>query len=142
MTNQRTKTMYEYNAKVISVYDADTITVDIDLGFGTWLHNQKVRLYGINAYEVRRNKAKKIGDEHVAKGKAGRDAVRQIMADCDNQIIIKTVAKAKGKYGRWLAIVYVDTELKNAALATVNYRTMAELNDWLVTADHAWVAVY
>ena len=26
--------MYEYCAKVVSVYDGDTITVDIDLGFG------------------------------------------------------------------------------------------------------------
>lgn len=29
--------MYEYKAIIKKIYDADTVTVDIDLGFGTWL---------------------------------------------------------------------------------------------------------
>ena len=45
--------MYEYCAKVVSVYDGDTITVDIDLGFGIVLKKQKLRLLGINTPEVR-----------------------------------------------------------------------------------------
>ena len=45
--------MYEYRATVISVYDGDTITVDIDLGFGIVLRKQKLRLYGLNTPEVR-----------------------------------------------------------------------------------------
>lgn len=40
--------MYEYRAFVRKVYDGDTITVDIDLGFEVLLKNQKLRLYGIN----------------------------------------------------------------------------------------------
>jgi hypothetical protein len=28
--------LYHYNARVVSVYDADTLTVDIDLGLGIW----------------------------------------------------------------------------------------------------------
>ena len=45
--------MYEYRAKVRGVYDADTITVDIDLGFGIIYTGQKLRLLGIDAPEVR-----------------------------------------------------------------------------------------
>ena len=45
--------MYEYRAFVRKVYDGDTITVDIDLGFEVMLKNQKLRLYGINTPEVR-----------------------------------------------------------------------------------------
>ena len=36
--------MYEYKAFVRKVYDGDTITVDIDLGFDVILKNQKIRL--------------------------------------------------------------------------------------------------
>ena len=45
--------MYEYRAFVTKVYDGDTITVDIDLGFGVQLKKQSIRLSGINAPEVR-----------------------------------------------------------------------------------------
>lgn len=44
--------MYEYWAKVVSVHDGDTITVDIDLGFNTWLRGQRLRLAGISALEL------------------------------------------------------------------------------------------
>ena len=45
--------MYEYRAFVRKVYDGDTITVDIDLGFDVVLKAQKIRLVRINAPEVR-----------------------------------------------------------------------------------------
>ena len=35
--------MHEYKAKVIKVVDGDTIDVDLDLGFGIWLRNERVR---------------------------------------------------------------------------------------------------
>ena len=45
--------MYEYRAFVRKVYDGDTVTVDIDLGFDVVLKGQKIRLLKINAPEVR-----------------------------------------------------------------------------------------
>ena len=60
--------MYEYRAYVRKIYDGDTITVDIDLGFGVVLHNQKVRLVRINAPELR--------GEQREKGLVSRDALR------------------------------------------------------------------
>jgi len=30
--------MYEYRCKVRRVVDGDTVDIDIDLGFGVWLH--------------------------------------------------------------------------------------------------------
>ncbi len=48
------KDFYNYKVKkVVNVYDGDTITVDIDLGFNMVMCNQKLRLYGINTPEVR-----------------------------------------------------------------------------------------
>ncbi len=59
--------LYGYAAVVRSVYDADTIRVDIDLGCKVWISNEPIRLYGINAWEIR-------GDERD-KGIAARDYV-------------------------------------------------------------------
>ena len=45
--------MYEYNCKIVKVVDGDTVDVDIDLGFGVWLRDQRIRLYGIDTPESR-----------------------------------------------------------------------------------------
>ena len=45
--------MYEYNCTIRRVVDGDTVDVDIDLGFGIWVHNERVRLYGIDTPESR-----------------------------------------------------------------------------------------
>jgi micrococcal nuclease len=44
--------MYTYRAKIISVYDGDTVTALVDLGFGI-TNKIKIRLKGINTPEVR-----------------------------------------------------------------------------------------
>jgi len=33
--------MYEYRCKITRVVDGDTVDVDIDLGFGVWLHKER-----------------------------------------------------------------------------------------------------
>ena len=47
--------MYEYRAYVTKVYDGDTVTCDIDLGFGVLLKKQKLRLFGLNIYILKGN---------------------------------------------------------------------------------------
>ncbi len=44
--------MYEYKAKIIEVYDGDTFTFEVDLGFSITV-KEKIRLAGINTPEVR-----------------------------------------------------------------------------------------
>ena len=99
--------MYEYRAKVIKVYDGDTITVLIDLGFGVTF-KEKVRLYGINTPEIR-------GKERPD-GLISRDRLRERILDKD--VIIKTLKDKKGKYGRYIAEVYLEEE---------------NINNWLVS---------
>lgn len=100
--------MYEYRAYVRKVYDGDTITVDIDLGFGITLKNQKIRLSGINTPEVR-------GAQRAA-GLKSRDALRGKIAN--KWVIIKTQKDKQGKYGRWIGQVCLDGIC---------------LNDWLLS---------
>jgi len=95
--------MYAYRALVRKVYDGDTITVDIDLGFDMILRNQKIRLLGINTPEVR-------GKEREA-GLASRNALRERIGN--KWIIIKTQQDKKGKYGRWLGTLFIEEENVN-----------------------------
>jgi micrococcal nuclease len=90
--------VYEYRAYVRKVYDGDTITVDIDLGFNVVLHDQRIRLLKVKAPEVR-GKDKEVG-------LATRDVLRQKIIG--KWIRLRTEQDKKGKYGRWLAEVWLD----------------------------------
>lgn len=45
--------MYEYRCVIVRVIDGDTVDVDIDLGFGVWLKDERVRIVGIDTPETR-----------------------------------------------------------------------------------------
>ena len=45
--------MFEYRCNVTRVVDGDTVDIDVDLGFGVWLHKERVRLYGVDTPESR-----------------------------------------------------------------------------------------
>ncbi len=89
--------LYHYKAIVTSVYDGDTCTVDIDLGLHTWLKDEKLRLNRINAPEMR-------GPEKE-KGKLSRDFLREKILN--KEIALETIKDKKGKYGRYLAEVWL-----------------------------------
>lgn len=84
------KQLYHYKAKVVSVYDGDTCTIDIDLGLHAWICGEKIRLNRINALELK-------GKERT-KGIASRDFLRSLVLD--KEIIIETIKDTKEKYGR------------------------------------------
>ena len=90
--------MFEYKAHIIKVYDGDTVTADIDLGFCVILKAQKLRLIGIDAPEIR-------GSERP-EGILARDRLRELVLDKD--VILKTYRDKRGKYGRWLADIEVQ----------------------------------
>lgn len=108
---------YIYNAYVTSVYDGDTITCDINCGFGVQLKKQKIRLFGLNTPEVR--------GEEKAQGIISRDKLRERILD--KEILLKTKKDKKGKYGRYLGVVYLGDE---------------NINDWLVESGLAKKAEY
>lgn len=108
---------FQYRALVRSVYDADTIRVDVDLGMSIWLKNEPLRLARINAPEVR-------GEEREA-GIEAREYLRSALDD--REIVIVTEKDNKGKYGRYVAEVWVE----DAQGEWIN------MNDRLVAAGHA-----
>lgn len=94
------ETLYYYQAIVRSVYDGDTLTVDIDLGMHNWVHGEKLRLLRINAPELK-------GPTRTA-GAAARDFLRSLVDG--KAIVIETYKDDKEKYGRYLAEVWVQDD--------------------------------
>jgi micrococcal nuclease len=88
---------YVYNAIVKSIYDGDTIKVDIDLGFGVWLHDQNIRLSGINSPELK-------GSSKIL-GEKSRDRLSNLLLN--KTIKLETIKDKKEKYGRWLGIISI-----------------------------------
>lgn len=108
--------LYRYNARCTQVYDGDSITVDIDLGFNHWMLNQKIRLFGINTPEVR-------GAERLS-GLIARDRLRGLIEGRD--IILASHRDRAGKYGRWLGTIYIDDININKLLLDEGLATIYE----------------
>lgn len=91
--------MYEYKATVVKVVDGDTVDVDIDLGFGIVLTDERVRIMGIDTPESRtRDKVEKLF------GLASKNRLKEILGKVTT---LKTFAAKdgedmKGKFGRIL----------------------------------------
>ena len=91
--------MYEYKARLLRVVDGDTVDVDIDLGFKVHIQ-QRVRLYGIDAPEVRTRDL-----EEKEKGIASTVYLKQILP---REFIVKTYLNKRGKFGRILGTILVN----------------------------------
>tara|TARA_Y200000002_G_scaffold375607_1_gene378191 strand:- start:586 stop:987 length:402 start_codon:yes stop_codon:yes gene_type:complete len=88
--------MYEYRCKILRVIDGDTADVDIDLGFGVWLHKERVRFAGIDTPESRtRDKVEK------KYGLAAKAFVQKYLPKGSSQILV-TQKDGTGKFGRIL----------------------------------------
>lgn len=97
--------MYEYRATVIKVIDGDTVDVDIDLGFGIVMKDERVRIMGIDTPESRtRDKVEDLF------GEAAKARVKELL---DGDVILKTQINKngedmKGKFGRILGDFMVE----------------------------------
>jgi micrococcal nuclease len=91
--------MYEYKVNILKIVDGDTVDVDIDLGFGVWLRDERVRLAGIDTPESRTSDA----IEKVF-GQAAKERLSSLLGA--QAILISRISKSgdnvKGKFGRIL----------------------------------------
>ena len=93
--------MYEYRCKVLKVVDGDTADVDIDLGFGIVLTDERVRLMGIDTPESRTS-------DNVEKvfGNASKTRLKELIGGRSGPILKTQINKdgedMKGKFGRIL----------------------------------------
>ena len=104
--------MYEYKAKILKVVDGDTVDVDIDLGFGIWMKDERVRIKEIDTPESRtRDETEKTF------GLASKARLQQLLPQDIIQILRTVINKngedMKGKFGRILGdfqVYYAPTD--------------------------------
>jgi micrococcal nuclease len=95
----------KYEVKLLKVVDGDTVDVDINLGFGIVLTDERVRIMGIDTPESRTS-------DRVEKlfGKAAKNRLKQLLEN--GAKLITTEDKGgedmKGKFGRILGDFEVD----------------------------------
>lgn len=91
------------------VVDGDTLVVDLDQGWRSWRHDERVRLAGVNAPEL-----------DTAEGKAAAAFVRALLPA---GTVVTVVSRELDKYGRVLGVVRLE-----------DGRLLADL---LLTSGHA-----
>ena len=91
--------MYEYSCKIVRVVDGDTVDVDIDLGFGMWMHKERIRLHGIDTPESR--------TRDLEEKKFGLEAKAFLTRRLEDGMVsgLKVKTEKDGKYGRMLGWV-------------------------------------
>ena len=99
--------MYEYKCKILRVVDGDTVDVDIDLGFGMWMHKERVRMMGIDTPESRtRDLVEK------AFGLASKERLKELLPVGSMSILKTEIDKSgedkKGKFGRILGDFFIE----------------------------------
>lgn len=100
--------MYEYQAKVVRVVDADTVWFDVDLGFDV-RRKDSFRLYGINAPEL-----------GTPEGVAAKDWLVARLP-VESVVHITTNKDKREKYGRYLATIFVGGINLNEALVAAGH---------------------
>ena len=108
--------MYEYRCTVLKVVDGDTADVDIDLGFGVTLTNERVRIMGIDTPESRTSD--RVEDLF---GEAAKARVKELLS---GEAILRTQVNKngedmKGKFGRVLGDFVVEKNGKECMLTDV-----------------------
>ena len=106
--------MYEYKCKMVKVVDGDTIDVDIDLGFGVWMRNQRIRMHGIDTPESRTRDL-----EEKKYGLAAKDFL--IKWTNAGGLTLKTHKDDRGKFGRILGEIWCFDTNVNEKLVEENH---------------------
>jgi len=106
--------MYEYSCKVLRVVDGDTADVLISCGFDIY-HKCRIRLYGVDTPECRtRDKDEKV------RGKLAKSFIENTIETGDEIIIRTRLKDSKGKFGRVLGEILVDSININEELVRKN----------------------
>ena len=114
--------VYEYNCNIVRVVDGDTVDVDIDLGFGIWMHKERVRLHGIDTPESRTRDL-----EEKKYGLLAKEQILFFLPEGSMQTLV-TVKDKAGKFGRILG------KFKIVDPVTAYDTTV---NDWMIKEHHA-----
>ena len=106
---------FTYRAKFRSNWDGDTVRLDIDLGFGSWIHNQSVRLLDIDAPALR--------GETLEEARESKEFLQGLLENAEDIVIQTRKSEDDDKYGRWLAYIWADGTLVNQEMIDEGHAT-------------------
>jgi len=131
--------MYEYSARILRCVDSDTVDALVDLGMNVHV-KERLRFLGVNCPET--FGVRKDSDEYRAGIETKKWLISQLQPEWGDTLVdlvakgkaifdggnlpevrIRTHKDAKGKYGRYLAEVFVgdDTESINTKLIRMGF---------------------
>jgi len=110
--------MYTYTATVEKIVDGDSVWLKADVGFRVTFKDN-FRLLRIDTPELRTKDV-----EEKARAYAAKDRLAELIP-VGSSVVIRT--SKSGKYGRWLAEVYVDD----------SYGDLVNINDIMLEEGHA-----
>jgi micrococcal nuclease len=124
--------MYEYRCKIVRVVDGDTVDVDIDLGFNSWIHNERVRLNGVDTPESRTS-------DTIEKffGLIAKHHLETMLPVDSIQVLQTATSSSTEKYGRTLGHFKLGDSTVNAWLIENNHAVAYEgQNKDMIAATH------
>lgn len=124
--------MYEYYATYVRTIDGDTIVVDLDLGFSTWIRNASLRLLGVDTPELN------SPDSAVReKAVAAREFTAATMAK-NPRVVVRTERTRSGgevrTFTRYVASVQITKDHVG------NPASISDLSTWIVLCGHGVAA--
>ena len=112
--------MYEYRVDIVKVVDGDTVDVDIDLGFGVMLNDERVRMMGIDTPESR---TKDLAEKKL--GLEAKEYLKYKIKDAKSIKIKTEKMDSSEKYGRILGWLFIDDQ-------------SVSINEQMISDGYAW----
>lgn len=103
------KDEYIRRAVVTKVYDGDTITVEMDLGFNLYKKNQHIRLARIDTPELKSSSSKRVFASEKALGKDIQDWLSDLLLG--KTVFIKSLEKTSFNRIVCEVWIYIDDKL-------------------------------
>ncbi len=90
---------YVFRAELVRIVDGNTVSMNLDLGFGVWIHKQNLTLFDED----------KGGPDEASKAKNGqRVAKMRELLQGSTDIVIKTVRDKDASPPRYFATIWAD----------------------------------
>lgn len=102
---------YVFWAEMDRVVDGNTLSLNLDLGFGVWVHKQSIALLAADG-TIPQDEAARQMDQARAK------KLRELLAE-STDIVVRTIRDKETKPPRYLATIWADGESVNAALEMI-----------------------
>lgn len=94
--------LYYYKAKLLKIVDGDTIDVELSLGLDVY-RQERLRVAHINTPETY---GVKKDSEEYKQGLAAKQRLTELLGE--GELYVRTIKDKKGKYGRYLAELFVN----------------------------------